>query len=89
LDVEYALVDELMPSGTRAKTIGLYANGAIVHNIEYDLATTPCENVMDKKLCVYNSGVQALFPEDDLLVQMKVDSYIGIPLWDSKGSPLA
>lgn len=88
LEVEYALVDELMPSGTRAKTIGLYANGAVVHNIEYDLATTPCENVMDKKLCVFNCGVQALFPDDDLLVQMNVDSYMGIPLWDSKGKPI-
>jgi len=46
--VDYALVDELMPSRTRAKTIGLYANGAVVHNIEYDLATIICENVMDK-----------------------------------------
>jgi len=48
LEVDYALVDELMPSGTRAKTIGLYANGAVVHNIEYNLATIICENVMDK-----------------------------------------
>jgi signal transduction histidine kinase len=88
LEVEYALIDELMPSGTRAKTIGLYANGAVVHNIEYELATTPCENVMDKKLCVYTCGVQALFPDDNLLVQMNVDSYMGIPLWDSKGSPI-
>ena len=48
LEVDYALVDELMPSGTRAKTIGLYANEAVVHNIEYDLAIIICENVMDK-----------------------------------------
>lgn len=48
LEVDYALVDELMLSRSRAKTIGLYANGAVVHNIEYDLATIICENVMDK-----------------------------------------
>lgn len=88
LDVEYALVDELMPGGTRAKTIGLYANGAVVHNIEYDLATTPCENVMCKKLCIYPHGVRERFPDDDLLVQMNAESYMGIPLWDSKGRPI-
>jgi signal transduction histidine kinase len=88
LDVEYAIVDEIMPCGTRARTIGLYANGAVVHNIEYDLVNTPCENVMDKRLCIYPTGIQGLFPKDDLLVKMGVDSYMGIPLWDSKGVPI-
>lgn len=88
LEVEYALVDELMSCGTRAKTIGLYSNGAVVHNIEYDLATTPCENVMNKRLCVYPQGVRELFPDDDLLVQMNAESYMGLPLWDSKGRPI-
>ncbi len=88
LDVEYVLIDELMPSGTRAKTIALFANGSVVHDIEYDLENTPCENVMDKRLCVYSHDLQSCFPNDELLVTMKAESYMGIPLWDSKGTPL-
>ena len=88
LGVAYVLVDELLPSGTRARTVALYANGAPAHNIEYDLEFTPCENVMNKRLCAYPQDLQAAFPRDDLLVQMRAESYIGMPLWDSKGEPL-
>lgn len=88
LDVEYVLIDELMPSGSRAKTIALFANGSSAHNIEYDLEDTPCENVMDKRLCVYSHDLQSHFPKDELLVTMMAESYMGIPLWDSKGIPL-
>jgi signal transduction histidine kinase/CheY-like chemotaxis protein len=87
LKVEYALVDELLP-GQRARTVGLYAAGKILPDLEYELAGTPCENVMGKTLCCYPRGIQRLFPEDLLLQQMAAESYLGIPLWDSKGHPI-
>jgi PAS domain S-box-containing protein len=55
--------------------------------MRYALKGTPCENVMGRRLCVYPEGAQRLFPEDTLLVEMGVESYIGIPLWDSSGRP--
>jgi PAS domain S-box-containing protein len=55
--------------------------------MRYALKGTPCENVMGRRLCVYPEGVQRLFPEDGLLAEMGVESYIGIPLWDSSGRP--
>ena len=88
LGVEYALVDELLPDRKRARTVGLYASGKIIPDVEYELHGTPCENVMGKTLCCYPRGIQRLFPEDLMLQQMAAESYMGIPLWDSKGSPL-
>lgn len=88
LEMEYALVDELLPGQRRARTVGLYAAGKIVPDIEYDLCGTPCENVMGKSLCYYPQGIQGLFPEDLLLQQMGAESYVGIPLWDSRGNPI-
>ncbi|HEY3399102.1 MAG TPA: ATP-binding protein [Geothrix sp.] len=88
LGVEYALVDELLPDQKRARTVGLYASGEIVPDVEYDLSGTPCENVMGRGLCCYPRGIQRLFPEDLMLQQMSVESYIGIPLWDSQGNPI-
>lgn len=88
LGVEYALVDELLPDQMRARTVGLYASGKVVPDVEYDLAGTPCENVMGKNLCCYPRGIQALFPEDSMLQQMAAESYLGIPLWNSKGNPI-
>jgi diguanylate cyclase (GGDEF)-like protein/PAS domain S-box-containing protein len=60
----------------------------VAPNIEYALAGTPCENVVGRELCVYPQGVQALFPRDVLLAEMGVESYAGMPLWDSAGQPI-
>ncbi len=88
LGVEYALVDELLPDKITARTIGVYAAGEIIPDIEYSLKGTPCENVIGGNLCSYPSGVQNLFPEDKLLVDMSAESYVGIPLWSTKGEAI-
>lgn len=85
----YVFVDYVDPQNSNAaKTISLYSNGEIVSNIEYDLAFTPCEQVNGKRLCCYVENVQGLFPKDQLLKDLAVESYIGIPLWDSHGKAI-
>ena len=83
LDVAYVFIDKLKDLKT-AQTIALYSHGKVEPNIEYELKYTPCENVIGKNLCVYSDGIQKLFPKDELLVAMNAESYVGIPLWDSK-----
>jgi transcriptional regulator with GAF, ATPase, and Fis domain len=68
--------------------VALYAKGALLPSMRYPLSDTPCENVMGKALCYYPHGVQALFPADLLLAEMGVESYAGVPLWDSGGGAL-
>jgi PAS domain S-box-containing protein len=86
--VDYVFVDQLGEGDQTAETVALYARGEIVPNLRYDLRGTPCENVMGKKLCCYPSGVQRLFPNDAVLAEMRAESYVGIPLWDSSGKPI-
>ena len=69
----------------RVNTIVVYARGEIANNFEYDLAHTPCRNVVRQSMCSYPSGVQRLFPEDRLLADIKVEGYAGTPLFDSSG----
>lgn len=85
LGVDYVVVDRLSETPGVAETVALYAKGEIVPNMTYPLKGTPCENVMGKRLCFYSQKVQSLFPADCLLVEMGVDSYAGIPLWDASG----
>jgi len=87
LDMDYVVIDRIDENPAIAETVALYAKGAIVPNMRYALKGTPCENVMGRRLCVYPQGVQQLFPEDALLAEMGVESYLGIPLWDSSGQP--
>lgn len=88
LKVDYALIDKLGDEPGTAETAGLYAHGSILPNLSYSLAGTPCENVIGKDICVYHQSVQQLFPEDGLLVDMKVQGYLGVPLWDSAGQAI-
>ncbi|MFQ5578528.1 MAG: GAF domain-containing protein, partial [Anaerolineae bacterium] len=89
LAVEYAFVGELAgPHQHRIKTIIVHARGRIADNFEYDLQDTPCHNVVGQTLCCYPKNVQALFPKDALLADMKIESYIGTPLFNSQGQAL-
>ena len=88
LKLDYVIIDKLGESPGTAETVGLYAHGSVQPNLRYSLAGTPCENVIGKTICVYRQSIQQLFPEDGLLVEMKAESYIGIPLWDAAGKPV-
>ena len=87
LNVQYAFVGELLPGGTGVRTLSVRAGGMIVDNFEYDLAGTPCENVVDQAVCFYADNIQARFPEDTMLVDMRAESYLGAPLLDADGTP--
>jgi PAS domain S-box-containing protein len=86
LNVDYAFVAELMPEAQpQLRMIAVAADGAIADPIVYAMADTPCETVVGSSLCWFPSGVQRLYPKDDLLVTMGVQSYAGLPLEDSSG----
>ena len=89
LGVAYAFVGEITDASCRAiRTVAVNAGGNLADNFVYDLPGTPCENVISKELCSYTEGVQRLFPEDRMLVEMGIESYIGSPLFDSTGKPI-
>lgn len=88
LDMDYVLIGRLDDDTDIAETIALYANGTIAPNMRYALKGTPCEKLMGRQLCVYPEGVQRQFPEDTLLVEMGVESYLGIQLKNSIGRPI-
>jgi PAS domain S-box-containing protein len=86
--VNCVLIDKYSPEKPKVtETAVLYFNGNFLPNITYKLANTPCEKVIDNKVCSYSSNVKSLFPKDELLAKMNVDSYIGIPLWSLNKEP--
>jgi len=89
LEVEYAFVGELiLENNKRIRTIAVHGHGKTMENFEYDLAGTPCENVVGKQFCIHEKGLQKKFPDDQLLIDMGVESYAGGPLFDSNGRPI-
>jgi PAS domain S-box-containing protein len=92
LGVDYAFVAELMSESgdelEHLRMIAVAVDGAIAEPIVYAMADTPCATVVGSSLCWFPSGVQRLYPKDDLLVVMGVQSYAGVPLHDSSGRPI-
>ena len=70
------------------QTLVLYEYGNIVHNISFAIENTPCAEVIGKKAQVYPKQIQQLFPHDNKLKEMNAESFIGVPLIDSKDKPL-
>ena len=49
-------------------------------NVEYALSGTPCQTVLDARQQYVPENVQALYPRDEYLVAMDIESYFGVPL---------
>ncbi|MDX8411048.1 MAG: response regulator [Mariprofundaceae bacterium] len=89
LGIKYAFVGKLNGgSNATVTTLAVWTDGKLSENFVYDLAGTPCENVMGRKVCSYSESVQQGFPEDELLVEMGVESYVGAPLFDGDGNSM-
>ena len=72
----------------QVNTLSVSVDGVIADNMSYRLEKTPCENVVGHHTCTYATNVQELFPDDKLLQDMGVDSYIGAPLFNIQNDPI-
>ena len=88
LDMDYVFIGELIEGNSKVRVLAGCSKGDKMEPMVYDLAGTPCDNVAGKSMCCYPSAVQQEFPKDTLLVDMEVEAYIGIPLFDRSGKPL-
>lgn len=88
LKVSYALVGEVIDGTQRVKTLAVWANGSFAENFEYDLEGTPCNNVVAQTMRYYPRDIKKLFPEDYIIADMEVESYLGVPIFDSRDNPL-
>lgn len=90
LNTRYAFVAEFASpeTKTRVRTIAYWSRDKIIPNVEWDLAGTPCEEVIHGSLCHYPSGVHQKFPDDRPLAEWGIESYLGVPLHDAKGNVL-
>ena len=88
IDVRYAFIAEFADVNTRVRTLAYWFRDRIHPNIEFDLAGTPCEDVVNGSLCHHPSGVQEQFSRDQALAEMGIESYLGVPLLDAAGNHL-
>jgi formate hydrogenlyase transcriptional activator len=88
IDVQHAFVAEFTGSPQRVRTLAHWNVDHITANSEWDLKGTPCEDVYRTGLCQLSSGVYQKFPDDRPLVELRIESYLGVPLQDANGQTL-
>ncbi len=72
----------------RLRTLALYARGQVIDNVEYDIAGTPCADVVGRQFRFYPRDVRRLFHGDNMLARLGIESYAAFPLTDSQGRAL-
>ncbi|MFC1493606.1 response regulator [candidate division KSB1 bacterium] len=87
LQVKYAVTTKVLDEPpTKVKTLAFWNVTDFGENFVYDLESTPCENVLKGNICCYQGNVQRLFPDDDMLMDIGAESYLGMPIQDSSGT---
>lgn len=86
-ETRYVLIGHaIKPGNDNVKTDVVWADSDFCENFVYSLKGTPCENVLSgNRVCVYPHGVARKFPDDKLLADMGVESYIGAPMMSVDG----
>lgn len=88
LDIDLVMIGKLAPSGHSVKSVAVFADGEFREDFTYELSGTPCAGVVGNDICYHPRKAAELFPKDDILADMEVESYLGCPLFDSSGTSL-
>src|SRR5260370_20492715 len=74
IDAHYAFVAEFSEGNTRVRTLAYWARDHFQDNREWEVAGTPCADVVKGNLCHHPTGVKDQFTADRPLVEMGIDS---------------
>lgn len=84
LEVRYAFVAECTDvAKTRVRTLAFWTGEGFGEEVAFQLRGTPCEKVVGGDICCYPERLQSLFPEDEGLVTLGAESYLGVPVYGS------
>ena len=86
---DVAFVAEMVPGDLeRARFLACWEGERPAEPVEYVLAGTPCAEVRHADVVSYPDGVRQRFPDDEMVVELGLDSYLAVRLRGSDGSDL-
>lgn len=88
LGVDFICIDRLEGNGLDARTVAVWCDGHFEDNVTYALKDTPCGDVVGKSVCCFPASVCQFFPNDQVLQDLKAESYAGVTLWSHTGHPI-
>jgi PAS domain S-box-containing protein len=88
LGMDFVCIDLLEGDGLMARTLSVWCDGKFEDNVTYALKDTPCGDVVGKTVCCFPASVCQFFPRDQVLQDLRAESYIGTTLWSHDGRPV-
>ena len=87
LQIQYAFIAEFIcEDSSRARFLAFWAGDDFAPNFEYELKGTPCGAVYEEGMQIHPRGIQQKFPNDQDLVDLNAESYLGIAIFDAQGN---
>ena len=86
LQVDFALIGSVRDGVV--DTLAVCDRGVAQEKFAYDLAGTPCEDVVGKQFIIHPDNLLHHYPGNALLRRFGFRSYAGIPLFDSAGEAI-
>ncbi len=88
LAMDFVCIDRLEGDGLSARTVAVWCDGHFEDNVTYALQDTPCGDVVGKTICCFPTQVCQFFPDDQVLKDLRADSYVGVTLWSHDSRPI-
>jgi PAS domain S-box-containing protein len=88
LGMFYVCIDRLEGDGLTARTLAIWCDDHFEDNVTYALKDTPCGDVVNQQVCCFPASVSALFPRDQVLQDLRAESYIGTTLFSHDGQAI-
>ena len=88
LRMDFVCIDRLEGDGLNARTVAVWCDGHFEDNVTYALKDTPCGDVVGKMVCCFPASVCQFFPRDQVLKDLRAESYVGTTLWSHTGQPI-
>ncbi len=91
LNADMVLVGEISGTGDtqEVQSIALWSDGAILQNLRYELAGSPCEVAAKwEDMCIHLDRVHETYPADKFIAEGGFRAYMGMALRDADGSPI-
>jgi diguanylate cyclase (GGDEF)-like protein/PAS domain S-box-containing protein len=82
---DYTFISRLEAEDTLSQTVAVWGKGQLIDNFCYDLSGTPCQDLTSESVCCFPSKISTLYPQDQMLVDMNIESYLGVALYDGEG----
>jgi len=88
LNMDFVCIDRLEGTGLTARTVSVWCDGHFEDNVTYALKDTPCGDVVGKTVCCFPAIVCQFFPNDQVLQDLRAESYVGVTLFDHIRQPI-